>query len=85
MEVGVRELRNHTADVIAAIQSGQTVYLTSHRRRIAVITPVDGGTPDPLAELLQLIDATPATDSGLADAVAESRARDAQSEGDPWS
>ena len=39
MEVSVRELRNHTARVISAIESGQRVVLTVHGRPVADIVP----------------------------------------------
>ena len=39
MEVGVRELRNHTADVIAAVESGERVTLTVRGTPIADIVP----------------------------------------------
>ncbi len=50
MEVGVRELRNHTADVIAAVESGERVTLTVRGDPVADIVPhgrrtrwLDGG------------------------------------------
>jgi prevent-host-death family protein len=39
MEVGIRELRNNTAEVIAAVQAGEPVTLTSHGEPIADIVP----------------------------------------------
>ena len=39
MDVSVRELRNHTARVIAAVQSGEPVVLTVHGRPVADIIP----------------------------------------------
>ncbi len=39
MDVSVRELRNHTARVIAAIESGESVVLTVHGRPVADILP----------------------------------------------
>ncbi len=39
MDVSVRDLRNHTAKVIAAIESGQPVVLTVHGRPVADILP----------------------------------------------
>lgn len=39
MDVSVRELRNHTARVIAAIESGEQVVLTVHGRPVADIVP----------------------------------------------
>jgi prevent-host-death family protein len=39
MDVSVRELRNHTARVISAIEAGEPVVLTKHGRPVADITP----------------------------------------------
>ena len=39
MDVSVRDLRNHTARVIAAIESGEPVVLTVHGRPVADILP----------------------------------------------
>jgi prevent-host-death family protein len=39
VDVSVRELRNHTARVIAAIESGEPVVLTVHGRPVADIVP----------------------------------------------
>jgi len=39
VDVSVRELRNHTARVIAAVESGEPVVLTVHGRPVADITP----------------------------------------------
>jgi prevent-host-death family protein len=39
MDVSVRELRNHTARVIAAVESGERVVLTVHGRPVADIIP----------------------------------------------
>jgi len=39
MDVSVRELRNHTARVIAAVEGGESVVLTVHGRPVADIVP----------------------------------------------
>jgi prevent-host-death family protein len=39
MDVSVRELRNHTARVVAAIEAGQAVVLTVNGRPVADIVP----------------------------------------------
>ena len=39
MDVSVRELRNHTARVVAAVDSGEPVVLTVHGRPVADIVP----------------------------------------------
>jgi len=37
--VSIRELRNHTADVVAAVEAGERVVLTSNGRPIADVVP----------------------------------------------
>ncbi len=37
--ISVRELRNHTADVVAAVRSGERVSLTVNRMAVADIVP----------------------------------------------
>jgi prevent-host-death family protein len=39
VDVSVRELRNHTGRVVAAIEAGQPVVLTVHGRPVADILP----------------------------------------------
>lgn len=39
MEVGVRELRNRTSEVIDAVRSGEAVVLTVHGQPVADIVP----------------------------------------------
>lgn len=39
MDVSVRDLRNHTRKVIAAVESGEPVVLTVHGRPVADIVP----------------------------------------------
>jgi len=39
MRVSVRELRNHTAQVVDAVRAGQTVTLTSRGEPVADIVP----------------------------------------------
>lgn len=39
VDVSVRELRNHTGRVIAAVESGEPVALTVHGRPVADIVP----------------------------------------------
>ena len=39
MDVGVRELRNNTADVIAAVEAGERVTLTVRGHPVADIVP----------------------------------------------
>src|SRR4051812_10827494 len=39
VEVSIRELRNNTAAVVAAVQAGESVTLTTHGQPIADIVP----------------------------------------------
>jgi prevent-host-death family protein len=39
LDVSVRDLRNHTADVVAAVRSGERVTLTVNRDPVADIVP----------------------------------------------
>ena len=39
MDVSVRELRNHTGRVIAAVESGRRIVLTVHGKPVADIVP----------------------------------------------
>jgi prevent-host-death family protein len=52
MDVSVRELRNHTARVIAAIEGGEPVVLTVHGRPVADILPRRERTERRPSELL---------------------------------
>jgi prevent-host-death family protein len=38
-QISVRDLRNHTADVVAAVRSGETLSLTVNRLPVADIVP----------------------------------------------
>ena len=80
-EYGIRDLRNHTS---AVVESGETVYLTSHRRRVAMISPIPASPEAELSRFLSWIDGLPAYDSGLAEVVATQRATDALDERDRW-
>lgn len=39
VEIGIRELRNHTGQVIDAVQAGERVVLTVHGEPVADIVP----------------------------------------------
>jgi antitoxin (DNA-binding transcriptional repressor) of toxin-antitoxin stability system len=38
-EISIRELRNHTADVVAALRAGERIFLTVNRMPVADIVP----------------------------------------------
>jgi prevent-host-death family protein len=71
-EVSVRELRNHTRSVIDALESGDTVFLTSHGRRIAEIRPLSPRSD--AQRLIEIIDALPIVESGASAELATSKA-----------
>jgi prevent-host-death family protein len=52
MDVSVRELRNHTARVIAAVEGGERVVLTVHGRPVADIVPRRERSERRLSDLL---------------------------------
>ena len=59
VDVSVRELRNHTARVIAAVESGEPVVLTAHGCPVADIVPRRARserrpTAQPLADLAEI-------------------------------
>ena len=73
-EVSVRELRNHTAEVVAAVRSGERIALTVNRVAVADIVPhVEQRSPwRPAAELRRILEDTPA-DPGLLEDLADVR------------
>jgi prevent-host-death family protein len=68
-EVSVRELRNHTAEVVAAVRSGERIALTVNRVAVADIVPhLERRSPWlPAAELRRILEDTPADPDLLAD------------------
>jgi antitoxin (DNA-binding transcriptional repressor) of toxin-antitoxin stability system len=73
-EVSVRELRNHTAQVIAAIRSGETISLTVNRTPVAEIVPhVAARNPWVPSSTLRQIASEAGADAGLLDDLAEIR------------
>lgn len=71
-EISVRDLRNHTADVVAAVRAGERLSLTVNRRPVADIVP-HAGSRSPwvpshaLRELVTLAGADPGLLDDLAD------------------
>jgi prevent-host-death family protein len=56
-EVAVRDLRNHTADILEKVRNGETVTITVRGRPVARLGPVPFERPSaiPRAELLALL------------------------------
>ena len=64
--VSIRELRNHTTDVIASVEAGERVVLTSHGRPIADVVPhVERSRWIPGELVLQALADGAAADQGL--------------------
>jgi prevent-host-death family protein len=73
-EISVRELRNHTAQVVAAVRSGERLSLTVNRTPVADIVPhAETRSPwVPSATLSQIVEEAGA-DKGLLDDLADVR------------
>ena len=73
-DVSVRELRNHTKQVIERIEDGATMYLTKNGERIATIAPLRAKTWAAHVDDVLVDDAS---DSGFADLLAQDDAESA--------
>lgn len=73
-EVSVRELRNSTAEVVAAVQAGERLSLTVNHRPVADIVPHNASRSPwvPASTLLRVLDEVPA-DAALLRDLAEVR------------
>jgi prevent-host-death family protein len=70
MDVSIRDLRNHTGRVVAAVDAGERVVLTVHGRPVADIVPHESRSlRRPAATLLAELSRTP-TDAQLAGDIA---------------
>jgi prevent-host-death family protein len=67
-EISVRDLRNHTAEVVAAVRSGERLSLTVNRMPVADIVPY-AATRSPWvpASTLRAVVATAGADARLLD------------------
>jgi prevent-host-death family protein len=73
-EISVRELRNHTAQVVEAVRSGERLALTVNRTPVADIVPhsADRSPWVPSGALRQIVEEAGA-DGGLLDDLADVR------------
>lgn len=72
--VSVRDLRNNTAEVVAAVQAGETLTLTVNRRPVADIVPhLPQRSPWVPSSALRRIAGDAAADRGLLDDLADVR------------
>lgn len=82
-EVSVRELRNTTAEVIAAVRSGERVVLTVNRQPVADIVPhADERSPWVPSAVVRRIVGEVGADPELLDEVREMR--NLSRAEDPW-
>lgn len=73
-EVSVRELRNETAQVVAAVRSGERLSLTVNHMPVADIVPHAGtGSPWIAAATLRWLVEEAGADGGLLDDLADVR------------
>ena len=73
-EVSVRELRNETAQVVAAVRSGERLSLTVNHMPVADIVPHAGtGSPWIAAATLRRLVEEAGADGGLLDDLADVR------------
>ncbi|MDX6719603.1 MAG: hypothetical protein QOD83_4638 [Solirubrobacteraceae bacterium] len=73
-EVSVRDLRNHTAQVVAAVQAGERLSLTVNRTPVADIVPYERSKSPWVASVtLREIVAEAGADSGLLEDLATVR------------
>lgn len=61
-EYGVRDLRNDTARVLAAVEAGDRVFLTNRGKRVAELRPV--AAENDIERLLDLADQISPGDTG---------------------
>jgi prevent-host-death family protein len=68
-DVSVRELRNHTAEVLRRVEAGERLRITVDRRPVAELAPLPGRTTWVPKE--RVIDALTQADAGLREELAE--------------
>lgn len=73
-EYGVRDLRNSTAKVLAAVEAGDHVFLTNRGKRVAELRPVTHETD--IDRLLNLADRLSPGDTGALDELMQSKQDD---------
>lgn len=66
VEVAMRDLRNHTADVLKQVEDGQEIVITRRGKPVAKLEPIHSTRrrPIPKAELIELLNTSQA-DPGL--------------------
>lgn len=73
-EISVRDLRNHTADVVAAVRAGERLSLTVNRMPVADIVPHAGSqSPWVPSHALRELVTEAGADAGVLDDLADVR------------
>ncbi len=80
-EFGIRDLRNHTQTVIAAVEAGDQVFLTRRGERVAELRSV---RESPIDALLRRAAALPKVDTGWSDELRRAKDADRASQVDRW-
>jgi prevent-host-death family protein len=73
-EYGVRDLRNNTAKVLAAVEAGDHVFLTNRGKRVAELRPIVHETE--IERLLDIADRVSPGDTGAFDDLMRSKRDD---------
>ena len=68
-EISVRQLRNHTAEVLRRVEAGESLRVTVDRRPVAELVPLPSRAA--WVPRQRAIDALVQADAGLADELAE--------------
>ncbi len=68
-DVSVRELRNHTAEVLRRVEAGERLRVTVDRRPVAELAPLPAR--DSWVPRARVVDALAQTDPALRDELAE--------------
>lgn len=58
-QIGIRELRDNLTATIRRVRAGETIEITHHRERVAVLAPAPVGRIDRLHEASDITPATP--------------------------
>ncbi len=74
MQVAIRELRNHTKDVLDAVERGEEVILTRMGEPVALISPINQAST--VADWLDDIETEPTTDTGWLNELIQARRDD---------
>ncbi len=80
-EFGIRDLRNHTGQVVDAVEQGDRVFLTRRGERIAEITSIK---QSPVVALLAKAESVGAIDTGWANELAADKLADIAAQAPRW-